>query len=200
MERNKWWPRIFGICLISFFVLILCRIEIAQSFTLGETYDSKNWQEIKDFAPPFLMNWVKNGDFILETGELNFEFELEKAFLKASQENFGKFDINEIGFIVDKNTSDPPKFIYGLPFPKINTKNPKAGKKIMADFKYAKMRLSAYIMAGRTFWLGKRGSEREMVTIHKRFYYQGRPGGPINNNDNFLYQSVLNVIEPMAYM
>ncbi len=198
MVKNKRRPLFVKICLISFFVLILCRIDFAQAFTLGKTYDSKNWQEMEGIAPPFLVNWVKSGEFILGTEELQFEFEIEKAFLEASQKNLGKFDINEEGFIVHKKACKPPEFIYGLPFPRIDTQAPEAGGKIMANHLYAQMRLGGIIRPNETSWIGKGGLERIMVAVSKRFNYQGHPGGPIKNNDNFLYQGMMNVVKPMS--
>jgi hypothetical protein len=58
-------------------VIIFWGIRTSYGFTLGKTYDSSNWQEIEDMAPPFLVRWVRSSDFVLKTGRLDFDFEFE---------------------------------------------------------------------------------------------------------------------------
>lgn len=199
MERKKLLTIPGLICPILLLVIVFLGTNAAQAFTPGKTYDSENWQEIKGLVPPFVLEWVRKGEFILTTGKLNFEFKLEKDFLETSQENLGKFDINEKGLLVDKKTGEQPKFVYGLPFPRINPKDPGAGEKIMGNFKYGRMRLGGDISPWVAMSIGKDRLERELIGIDNFLFYQGRPGGPIENPDNFLRQCLTYYVEPMEF-
>lgn len=52
------------------FILTLWQVCASQAFEPGKTYDSSNWEEIKDIVFPQMLNWVKDGEFILLTRRL----------------------------------------------------------------------------------------------------------------------------------
>jgi hypothetical protein len=169
----------------------------AQAFTLGEVYDSSNWQEVESLTPPFLLKWIKNGEFILKTGKIHFDFSLEKEFLEASLKNSQKLDISEAGFIINVGNGELPSFVYGLPFPGIDAGDSKAGEKIMQNVRYGFMRVGGSIQTTQTIWIGQDGPEREMQSVTKHLFYQGRPGRPIKNPQNFLQQVLSLATQPM---
>ena len=140
-KRDRQW-----LCLFFIFFHIVWGINGVQAFSVGETYDSSNWEELKDRVPPPVLNWVKKGELILKTGKLNFEYKLCDDFLKSSPKNAGKFDIDEDGHLIVKRTGKIPRWCYGFPFPEdIDIRDPKASAKIMENFKFQLLRLGGYI-------------------------------------------------------
>jgi len=124
---------------VFLFIVIFCGMNHADAFTVGKTYDAENWREIKDMLPPPVLNWVKKGEWILRTRTLDFEWNYEDRYLAAAQKNEGKFDLDEEGNLVAKNSGEPLEFFYGTPFPVINPNDPKAAGQIavnMAAVKY----------------------------------------------------------------
>lgn len=87
-------------------------------------------------ALPVLVNWVKKGEFILQTGELKFPWTQSEFYLQESLKNEGKYDVTAEGILVEKANGKPPKYVSGSPFPKIDPKDPKAGTLIMQNHSY----------------------------------------------------------------
>jgi hypothetical protein len=169
----------------------------AEAFSLGETYDKSNWEEIKDFDPPSLIQFVKQGDFVLKTSELDYEWKVtEPGFLEATKKNAGRHKMNENGYTIDKETGKRPDFIYGFPYPNIHPEDPQAGAKIMENNIYLRFRQQAFEVSNRATWIGRRGKERELIPAGDYLYYQGRPRGPIHNPKDFLEQQMVYVVEP----
>jgi hypothetical protein len=186
-----------GFCLVLCCLATLWGILPAQAFTLGQTYDKSNWEEIKDFSPPALIQWVKKGDFILKTSELDFEWKVKEApFVEATQRNAGRYQVNEDGFTVDIDTKKRPDFIYGFPYPNIDPNDPQAGAKVMENNIYLRFRAQAFGSTTPAIWIGRGGKEREVVAAGDYLFYQGRPSGPIRNVKNFLEQQLVFVVEP----
>ncbi len=75
MKRTK---RCSGIALFAFAIFFLIGtfwcVSFAEAFEPGKTYDSSNWQEIKDIVIPQMLNWIKNGETKITTGKLNYEY------------------------------------------------------------------------------------------------------------------------------
>ena len=107
-------------------------ISPATAFEPGKTYDGTNYQEIEEMLVPSLLNWVKKGEFILPTAELNFEWRQGDAYRNAGKENEGKFDIDDKGMLVWKKDGSLVKNYYGNPFPTIDPGEPNAGAKVIA--------------------------------------------------------------------
>jgi hypothetical protein len=184
-------------CSVLCFLAILGSALPAEAFTLGETYDKSNWEDIKDLGPPSLVRYVKKGDFVIKTSELDFEWKVtEPAFLEATKKNVGKYRMSEKGYTVDKETGKRPDYIFGFPYPQIDPKDPQAGAKIMENNAFLRYRQQAYGSTSTAIWIGRRGKERELIPAGDFLFYQGRPSGPIHNPKNFLEQQMIFVIEP----
>ena len=93
-----------AICLLAIYCGIFLIISPAQAFTPGKTYDASNYQEIEDMLALPVLNYVKNGDFTLITKPLEFEWKYSEDYLRRTQTNQGKFDVDTEGFFVDKQT------------------------------------------------------------------------------------------------
>ncbi len=181
-------------CLLAFSCLYLGE---AFPVTLGQVYDQTNWEELKGYGPPPLVNWVRSGEFLVKPVPLEFDWKItDKKFLQATQSNEGKFDLDDQGYIVYRDSRKRPQFIYGFPFPTIDPTNPKAGAMVLANFNYLRYRQGGAYLGGRCSWVGKGGKEREVVLGGDFLYFQGRPDGPIKNPSNFLEQQINFVFAP----
>ncbi|MFX0203164.1 MAG: DUF1329 domain-containing protein [Candidatus Hodarchaeota archaeon] len=178
------------------FLIVIFFITPAQSFEPGKTYDKNNWQEIKELLPPSVLEWVKKGDFILKTGELNFKWAQDDSWNKATRENKGKYDIDDDGVVVDKSSGKPATFIYGFPFHDIDLKDPKVGAKISENGRYNRYHSEVYSASADVQWIGTGGLERKVVAASNYLYYLGRSRGPLPNPNNFLQQDTVYVASP----
>jgi hypothetical protein len=197
-ERTNTSAKVFQIGVTVAMVVLLGTAVFSHAFTLGETYDKSNAEQIKEMLPEPVYKWVKKGDFILQTRKLNFEWKFEQEYIDRSNANAGKYDINDKGWIVDKGTNKIPGYITGNPFPGApDTNDPKVAEKIMANFKWTSYRSGAFMSGGDVNWIGRRGHERRMIVGGAYLAYQNRPRGPIPNPNNFLYQNAQFVVSPM---
>ena len=198
-KRGKGWSWKLASPILAC-VLMICGASPGQAFTVGETYDASNWEEIKEFGPPSLINWVKKGEFVLQTREIDFEWKItDPAFLEASRKNAGRFVLNDEGHTVEKETGKRPDFLFGLPYPNLDPSpgDPQAGAKIMENYWWAHYRTGAFYSTAQVSWVGEGGKEREVIAGGDFMFYQGRSRGPVKNNPkNFLNQQITNVIEP----
>ncbi len=133
------------------FVSALCLLALlwavlpAQAFTLRKTYDKSNWEEIKEFGPPSLIEWVKKGELVLKTSELGFDWKVQETrFLEATKGNAGRYKMNEEGYTVYRDTGKRPDFIFGFPYPNIDPNAPQAGATIMENNIYLRYRQQAF--------------------------------------------------------
>ncbi len=189
---------LYGFVFVSMMTaLFICGVTSTQALTLGKTYDKNNYQEIGDLLIFPLQDSVKNGDFLLKTGELEYELTLDERYLKESRKNEGKYDLTEEGVLVLKDTGKEPEYVYGMTFPVIDSKDPKVGAKIIENF----MRTMHYRQGsvegnGYIRWIGTGGFERQIL-VHEAFlYYQNRERGPLPNPRNYLVQQLAYVVAP----
>ncbi len=120
--------------------------------------------------------------------------------MEASQRNFGKYDIDPEGVLVDRQFGELVQVAHGLPFPEIDPSDPRAGAKIMENFAFQRYRMNSYMSgeSGRTIWIdGKNGQERYVQTCGRNLFYIGRTGEPLRNPNNFSECEMNPVIAPM---
>lgn len=197
MRRNKHSGFLVYLNFILIVFLFLWGLDSANAFTLGNTYDKSNWKEIESLLPPSILNWVKKGEFTIPTGKVDFDLKLDEKYALKSQENEGKYDIDKDGSLV-KKTGGKPDFVMGNPFPTIDVKDPKAGAKILENFKFTiHYRMGGSRSQGFIRWVGKRGLEREAIADEAYLFYFNRPRGPIPNPNNYSYQFINSVVKPM---
>ncbi len=181
---------------VFLFIIIFCGIHHADAFTIGKTYDASNWQEIEDMLPPPVLTWVKKGEWILQTRELDFEWNYEDRYLAATQKNEGRFDLDMEGNLVSKDSGEPVEFFYGTPFPIINPNDPKVAGKIAVNMAAVKYNTGGLSLSFDMMWVGKGGFERSIQAAAWNFPYLNRKAGPIDNPQNFLEQKILAVVAP----
>jgi len=96
----------------------------------GDILGKDNWQLAKDMLPPEILKHYERGEYrnrvvAYPQGTAHWE----KSFVEATEKNAGTLDVDERGTIIDKATGKQPDYYYGIPFPNIDPKDPKAGVK-----------------------------------------------------------------------
>ncbi|MEW6440784.1 MAG: hypothetical protein AB1640_07575 [bacterium] len=130
---------------VPFLLLPATFLHAYADFSPGQTIDKTNWEKGQSLLPEAVLNWVKKGDFILQTGALDYkpaEFFPPHA-LKSFENNAGKFELDGEDGIIDVATQKLPNFIEGIPFPEIQPSDPKAGQQLLYDKNY-----NVYSMGG----------------------------------------------------
>ncbi len=187
----------------SYFILsllvLLINIGLGQANGLPMVIDNTNCARYKDLLIPAMYRAVERGDFVITPGKINFKYKLPDSFLAASKKNAGKFDVTPNGDLVDKRTGKYPENIYGLAFPNIDPKDPKAGEKIIYNFEFQMFRFMGETIKGHVIWINKKGEERYILSVDNRLYMNGRPPGKkIKNPDKVLRYEFQNTMEPMS--
>jgi hypothetical protein len=102
----------------------------------GMKITKENVHLIKELVPEAFYKRVESGDYgDITIGKFDPPDILTKVFppelYQASEQNMGKYDLDEDGGIIDKATGKRPwPMPYGMPFPRPDLKDPKAGTKI----------------------------------------------------------------------
>ncbi len=188
----------FGLSLCSLFFLLLYA-GIIQAMDLPKVIDKTNCSQYKDLLIPAMYRAVERDDYVITPGKINFDYKLPDSFIAASAKNAGKFDVTPDDDLINKQTGKYPENIYGLPFPNIDLKDPKAGAKIIYNFYFQKYRFMGSIDHIYMTWINKEGEERYAEGLDQRLYMNGRPPGQeIKNPDKILSYEFQNIMQPMS--
>ena len=164
-----------------------------------ELIDKTNWKKVEGQVPEPLLEWVKNGDFILNVAELSYApAEYWPSFVvEARRNNVGKYKLNEKNEIVDAGTGELAKFILAVPFPEIDPADPKAAIKIMYNKQYIPYTVGYKKFVNVASWVGRSGLEREVEVLFRDFYFTGFPGAKKYSNPRDMERySILSVRKP----
>jgi hypothetical protein len=143
----------------------------------GDVIDKTNWEKAEELLPGAVLDWVKKGDFVFNIGELNYnpaDYFPPQA-LKSLETNVGKYDLDENDGIIDVKMEKLPKFIEGIPFPKIDPNDPKAGQKVLYNEVYNVFSMGGLRHDFFVVWLGRAGFEREVEGVMKQLPLDGYP-------------------------
>lgn len=162
----------------------------------GDKIDASNWEKIKDLLPPSVVNYVKKGDFLIEIGELNWEYQPDAEWRKKTAANAGKYDVAADGSLLDKSSGKVAKYVDGEPFPEIDLKDPKAGTKLAHNMVIKSARAGEQYSDWSTIWVGRSGFERIAEGSWTTLNYFARPDGKISNPGGLLLTSLIKVESP----
>jgi len=164
--------------------------------------DANNWQEGEKLLPDPVLKRLKAGEYwfkVVPVDPEKFKHNYSQKFWDATAANEGKYDVEpkQCG-LVSKGTGALPDFVFGLPFPKIDPGDPKAGCKIAHNFNFAGLQGGG---GGATFTLNgvdTNGQFRRIKAFIHSMGYQGRHGGKIEDNPEQMQgQAVGAAIEPI---
>ena len=191
--------RILGAGLVAF-VLFLCFASgSGADVSPGDVIDKTNWQKAEGLLPEPVLNWVKNGDFVLNIGKLDFQPDKihPEYVLKAFEANRGRYAIDDEGGIVDKKNGKLAKYIEGLPFTELDPKDPKVAEKLMYNHQYMQHIYGNFRFNFQLVWVGRSGFEREVEVYWQSAPLTAYPGArDIPNPDGMEKYAILLVKKP----
>jgi hypothetical protein len=168
--------------IVDLYVVILMLITIIVPYEVlaGEVkivIDRSNWQQIQGLVPAQALEWVKRGDYTMKVGTIGFNPALcqPPGLLESLQENIGKYDLDKDNSIVDVNTRKTPRFIKGIPFPKIDPNDPKAAPKVVYNGQYVRSNMGGLRAGGAYRLISRRGHERDLGMMFYSIPLDGWP-------------------------
>lgn len=174
---------------LGVFLMVLGLFPCLISGVLGEeasraVIDKTSWKKIEGRVPDPLLEWVKNGAFVLRVDQLTYDpAEHWPSFVVESRAaNVGKYALDENDVIVDAKTGKLAKYIVGIPFPKVDPADPKAATKIIYNKHYVSFNAGNKRFTTNIAWIGPSGFEREVEGLFIEAYMTGFPGADTYRN------------------
>lgn len=98
----------------------------------GDVLGKDNWQAAEGLLPEEVLRHYKSGGYRNKIVDYPVgKARWDKAFEAATKDNAGKLDVDDQGTIIVKATGKQQDYYYGIPFPEIDEKDPKAAIKIV---------------------------------------------------------------------
>ncbi|HZP41405.1 MAG TPA: DUF1329 domain-containing protein [Candidatus Binatia bacterium] len=166
--------------------------EVAPGLGVGDVLGPDNADRAQELLPPEIVKHYAAGEYrnpivtYAPDGE-----HWEAAFLAATKKNATTLDTNEAGTIIDRATGRQPEYVYGLPFPDIDPKDPKAAIKIVWNQFYAYWNHGNTFNKTRVIMLQPKGVDRDIVADGYFKFFDGqaekyREKNPLNLQSQFL--------------
>jgi len=162
------------------------------ALAVGDTLGADNWQAAEGLLPAEVLRHYKEGAYrnrIVEypTGKARWD----PAFEAATQRNEATLDVDDRGTIVSKADGKQLDYYYGIPFPKIDPDDPKAGIKVVWN------QFLSYWAGGSSYnktlvtMLTPDGADREIIADGWFQFFDGqsekyRQANPLNLQSRFL--------------
>jgi hypothetical protein len=181
--------------------LLLCLAPAASAdVAAGDAIDKSSWEKAQGMLPEPVLEWYKTGRYITSVEELNYDpaKALPQYVYDRSEQNAGKYGVNENNELIIAATGELATDVVGLPFPQIDPKDPKAGVKIVYNGQFIRM------LQGNARWPGMVGHyvstsrhERDVVVDMRTAPFLGWPGiAEMKNPEGFQEQYLLKVVSP----
>jgi hypothetical protein len=170
----------------------------AAGVTPGMVLNQETWQQAEGLLPPEILKHYKNGEYSNPIVEWKKEhFNWPPDFLAASKENEGKYDVDQEGGVIDKQTGKRPDVVLGFPFPTIDPADPNAGVKVVWNYFYRQWYFGSLRAESQVNWLSQKDLERRADIVATFQYYDGVPlAQRIDNPNDLLSQSLAVVTGP----
>lgn len=165
----------------------------------GKWLDNSTSSQARDLLPSEFLGRYERGEWKHEIVTPGPDVVLVDPDWKgASQENEGKFKINEEGSIRRADNGEEPTSIYGAPFPKVDPKDPQAATKLMWNYFYNYWTLGNNLTSVKLTWVSHGGADREAAnTVYQKFWDGQKPHRtPSENPINLLYQQFVRTDAP----
>jgi hypothetical protein len=143
----------------------------------GTMLNKSNCQIAKGALPDEILDFYCRGDYenpIRQVQGLHGSVNNPRLD-EISEKNYGKFDVNDAGTVVDKETGTRPPEIIGYPF-KIDAKDPKAGSKIVWNYFYGIYYQGGFHTNSPINWISRTAGIERRISDDVHFkYYDGQP-------------------------
>lgn len=174
--------------------------EESASLQPGEMLGADNSHQAEGLLPPEILEHYKKGEYVnpIVAWPEGVRW-WGDDFSKGTEENSGRFIVDERGTIIDKNTGNQPPYIMGFPFPDIDPRDPQAAIKIIWNQFYVEWYTGNTLSLTTVNWVSPTaGLERRAVLDVRFLYYdaQSREVSPQENPHNLLSQFLAKVVEP----
>jgi hypothetical protein len=162
----------------------------------GDTLSQANWQEAKGLLPDSVLRRFQDGKYQAKIITLPTTLAWGRKFKTATETNSGKFSVNDDNFLIDNATQFYPVFLYGYPFPQIDSTDPHAATKVMYNFSYTLMQPDDLDRSANLHWVTPAAIERYVEFQGQMLFYGSRFSGPIPNPDETLRKLIIAGVAP----
>lgn len=157
----------------------------------GDVINKSNWQKAEGLVPESMLNWLKNGEIVLNIGTLNYSpGEVSNSLIggeKVLKENVGKYVIKNYQ-LVDAKTGKEPGFVEGIPFPNLDPKDPELGIKFMYNRDYIRFAEGNVDLSGQFQFITPGGFEREASFEYYQYPFDGYRESKNRSNPDGLWR------------
>jgi len=158
----------------------------------GDVLGKENWELAKDLLPPEILRHYKDGEYVNKIVDWPLGvYRWNPQFKAASEANGDRYVVSREGTVIEKSSGKQPPFIYGLPFPQIDPKDPNAGVKVLWNFNYEYWNEGNSHNLVMLNWVSPGSVDREAIQDVHFLYYDGQePSYRIPNPNNFSGQFI----------
>ncbi len=194
MEKGPY--ALIGILIFSILTALQCPAGVWADVAPGDVLDTTNWQKAEGLLPKSVLEWVKKGDFILEIDKLNYRpLDYFPDFqMKAFETNVGKYDLDPDDGIIDVKTGKLPDRIIGLPFPKLDPKDPQFAPKLLYNNHYMQYLPGNLRFPYEGIYVSRKGYERESEALWYQMAMDGYPGALKVRNPDYIEKYAIALI------
>jgi hypothetical protein len=143
----------------------------------GTVLGKDNWEIAKGHLPDEILEFYKRGEYanpIIKLEAVGRQA-VDPNLKAVSEQNRGKFDIDENGTVIEKASGKRPTVITGWPFPDVDPSDPKAGSKVLWNWFYTLYWEGAFHTNSPVNWISRDGPLRRISTDVHFKYYDGNP-------------------------
>ncbi len=162
----------------------------------GDTLGQANWQEAKGRMPDPVLRRFQDSSYQAKVIALPASLSWGSKFKAASAANAGKFSVDANGSLIDNTTHTYPAFLYGDPFPQIDSKDPQAAAKVMYNFSYTLMQADDADRFSNLHRVTPSALDHYIEFQGQILFYGSRFSGPIANPDATLRKLIIAGVAP----
>jgi hypothetical protein len=162
----------------------------------GDTLGQDNCQEAKGLMPDSILRRFEDGSYRAKVVPLPVGLNWGNKFTAASTANAGKFAIDADYSLIDTAAKTYPPFLYGHPFPQIDSTDSQAAAKVMYNFVYTLMQPDDADRVSNLHWVTPTALERHIDFQGQLRFLGSRFSGPITNPDAALRKQIIAGVAP----
>ena len=162
----------------------------------GDTLGQANWQEAKGRLPDLVLRRFQDGSYQAKVIALPASLSWGSKFKAASAANAGKSSVDANGSLIDPTTHTYPAFLYGYPFPQIDSKDPQAAAKVVYNFSYTLMQPDDADRFSNLHRVTPSALDHYIEFQGQILFYGSRFSGPIANPDATLRKLIIAGVAP----